>query len=183
METTKDAQQLQYIEELKIIGEDILKNNKLLFYYSFKQNSLNNMIRCVELKYAIAILQNNKDLNFIEFINLFKSKLATLANFKLDIINPLKINLLFQIFSYINIKDLLPIFADNNIPLRRIRNSVMHGTFFISHEGTVYFYDCETKTKKEDDLTFIYSMPLDKIIDIYTKICEFSLNPDDAYSK
>ena len=140
------------------------------------------MIRCVELKNVYSMLQQNKDLNLMEFINQFKGNSSTLADMKLDIVNPLKMNLLFQIFSYIDIKDLLQIFTNDNIPLRRIRNSVMHGTYFTSREGMIYFYDCEQKTKKEEDLTFIHSMPIDTITEIYERICEHSLNDNISYS-
>ncbi len=181
-ETTKDEHQIRYITELENLGEDILKQQKILFYYPFKQNSLNNMTRCVELKNAYSICQKNMDINFNDFINEFKSHTSTLADIKMDIINPLKINLLFQILSYIDIKDILSMPEMNNIPLRRIRNAVMHGTFFTSRDGIIYFYDCENKAKKEEDLSFIYSMSLETIDKIYEKICEVVFSSNNAYT-
>lgn len=140
---------------------EIQENDNLNFFYPYKQNVLNNFIRASDFLHILNWLYPLRSEDYYTFNQKTKEYAPTeLSEFKNigDITTQFTINRIFTVFSTTPNKTLTDgilskVASYTDIP--RIRNSIMHGTFFKDLNANVYMYDAPPKHKTEEELTFI----------------------------
>ena len=71
-------------------------------------------------------------------------------------------NMLFSIFSFEKFENIKTLFADTDLDINRIRNSVMHGRYYYNYDKGFDFYD----GRSNDNLEYMGTLPISKIISV-----------------
>ena len=144
-------------------------NYRLNLFYPFKGNAWNNSVKISSLMVFIRDLQNLKDFDRAGFErreNYSKYYALDDCTCALDEVSLFMSNMLFILCAN-NKADVLQSCVediDNSLNMRRIRNSVIHGTFFHDKKNGFHFYDGKKKT--EDDLSYVGYLSFDNIVNL-----------------
>ncbi|MBE5736425.1 MAG: hypothetical protein E7356_03645 [Clostridiales bacterium] len=151
---------------------NISKIKNLSHYFPFKQQSPNNLCRLLDLQTFLRNAYSSKNLSFEDFLKSEKLKniYQTSLDFKFDILNTLKLSVIFQTFTSLNIDTIIKNsnIGDNNLQLKRIRNSLIHGTYYTEYNEGLYFHDTPDKTKSEVNLEEISRSTITEML----QLCE-----------
>lgn len=140
--------------------------NKLNPFYPFKNNCWLNSINTIGAKVFINLLSEKRYLNFNEmFLSSIAQSDSCLSSCT-NILQPMSLlysNLLFLIFSSTNIEDINRCADCVNIKadFKRIRNAIMHGTYFYDFYQGFEFYD--GKIKDEEKLVHVGTLSFKNI--------------------
>ena len=149
-----------------------LRNNKVDkhrcvdFAYPYKQNILNNYFRMYDFYYLVTGLYRHRMDTYSEYMN-YMLKFGTFYDREIkqqqDIPGLFIVNRMFQTFSSTDNEVLN--YAKNIFEFNRfnkIRNSLMHGTYYKDFYGNYYFYDAPRGKKSEEKLKFLDKMTIDE---------------------
>lgn len=158
----------------KVIRDIItyLRNNKVDkhkcvdYAYPYKQNVLNNCLRMYDFYYLVTGLYRHRQDTYSEYMD-YMLKFGTFYDREIkqqqDIPGLFIVNRMFQTFSSTDNEVLN--YAKNIFEFNRfnkIRNSLMHGTYYKDFCGNYYFYDAPRGKKTEDKLKFLDKMTIDE---------------------
>lgn len=151
-------------------------------YYPLKNNSVTNIMNSMGANILINLLNVEKFSNIREMFSLpiIRHNIILGSCIKvLDLLSLLYSNLLFIIFSSTNI-DNVKKSAENiglNVDIRRIRNAIIHGTFFYDNDKSYYFYD--DRVKCEDTLQYIGTLSFQEISKLASSVSAFKIKDID----
>jgi len=159
-----DENQKKVIKELieQIRSGFIKENDNINFFYPYKQNVLNNFIRISDLYHLLNCLYKLRSEDFYGFIEKSSmytpSGLSELKNFG-DISSMFITNRFFQIFSTTTNKSLQQTLSETSqyLKLGKLRNAIMHGTYYKDFDAGLYIYDAPRESKTEEELVFVDS--------------------------
>ncbi len=159
-----DENQRKIIKQLILDIRDnkIKETDNLNFFYPYKQNTLNNFIRTIDFYHLLNCLKKLRGENLQNFISTASmhtpSGLTELKDFG-DILSMFLSNNLFQIFSTTPNNVLHDQISSelSYIPLNKLRNAIMHGTYYKDINASLYIYDGPRDDKTEEKLEFIDS--------------------------
>lgn len=143
-----------------------IKNNKSLnmdfvkLHYPYKQNIVNNYLNALDFNFFINGIYECRGNTFYEYLY-EAGKLGLIESRKQYVTKDLtimyRVNRLFQMFSTTDNK-----FISENLDgvisfnkYNKLRNSIIHGTYFIDFEGNIYIYDAPRNKKQEENLKFV----------------------------
>lgn len=160
-----------------------LRNNKVEshkcvnFCYPYKCNVVNNYLRAFDFYYLVSGIYFHKENTYSQYMK-FLLNYGTYYDRdikqKHDIPGMFLMNRLFQIFSSTDkmvIDRTRDIFEENRF--NKLRNSVIHGTYYKDFYGDFYFYDASRSRKNEEGLKFITKLSVSELSD---RINKFSLS-------
>lgn len=186
-EISPDSFQIKALQNLMHRAKEgnFIPRNDYVYFYPHKDSSVNNSVKMLQECIILEELYKNRGMN----TNLFGSymmkelgtKYADFASIK-DMCYPLFANLLFQMCSN-NSLSLLQECIENidpNINMRKVRNSIMHGTFFFDRCGSLVFYDANIKT--EEKLKYVAKLDFSQLIDLFNNYTAIKFPSCDLYS-
>ena len=157
-----DENQSKVIEELvEYIRENHLINPYFIkLYYPYKQNAINNYLGALDFFCLMEEIYFSRTSTFLEYINNV-GELGLLNQRQLkvieDLTNMFMTNRIFQIFTTTNnqfikesLEGVLPFDKYN-----KLRNAIIHGTYYRDFNGNLYFYDAPRGKKTEEYLKFV----------------------------
>ena len=159
----------------------IKKNNLLNFefvrrYYPYKQNVVNNYLQSIDFFAMMDELYFNRSKTFNQYIDEL-GKIGMLKNRKLkaieDISDLFMLNRMFQIFST-NDNKFIKESSEGVLSFERynkLRNAIMHGTYYRDFSGNLYFYDAPRGKKDEENLKFIDVFSRDDFTAVSNAVC------------
>lgn len=136
------------------------------FCYPYKQNVLNNYFRMYDFYYLITGLYSCRNYTYSKYMK-YMLDYGTFYDREIrqeqDIPGLFIINRMFQIFSTTNnsVLDHTKNMFDFN-RFNKLRNSIMHGTYYKDFYGTFYFYDAPRDKKNEEKLKFIDKLSIEE---------------------
>lgn len=184
-----DYHQIKTLEEIasRIKKGVFVPSRKYPYFYPHKDSSINNCCRLLQSVLMLDSLYENRAMDSNSFGGYIQEEYG--ENFNdmnslKDLIFPILSNLLFQICSP-NLNSFIQKCADDadiDIDARRIRNSLMHGTFFYDRDNSFIFYD--GRQKEEVNLEYVGSLNFKQIMDFYTQYRKNKLKdtPNTLYS-
>lgn len=162
----------EYQEEVVKDIVTYLRNNKVDkhrcvdFAYPYKQNVLNNYFRMYDFYYLVTGLYRHRMDTYSEYMN-YMLNFGTFYDREIrqqqDIPGLFIVNRMFQVFSSTDNEVLnyaKKMFEYNRF--NKIRNSLMHGTYYKDFYGNYYFYDAPRGKKTEEQLKFLDKMTIDE---------------------
>lgn len=184
--SSKDSEQIQLIskKDKKFITPDEYQKETLamlsnyikcrqfvpkqqnLYFYPYKENSFTNCLKSLGTKYFLQKIYCGRMKGMDEFFdeNNFQSLPAfeDCCNIQ-DYSSFIFANLIFQIFSTTPPSVIQECFESINpdINVQRIRNAIMHGTYFYNKNDRFVFYD--GREKQEDKLTFVGTLCFEEV--------------------
>jgi len=165
------------------------------YRYPYKQNVFNNYLRAYDFYYLITGIYRNRYSTYSQYMK-FLINFGTYYDMadivqKQDIAGMFIINRMFQSFSSSSTKDLdnfSKLFDYNSF--NKIRNSIMHGTYYKDFEGNFYFYDAPRGKKTEEKLKCIDKLSIEKFREMdrsisFSKAIEYDqrLTDQERYKK
>lgn len=150
----------QMVEQIR--NGKIVEGESLSLYYPFKQNCRMNFVKFLNFYTLIGDLYNLRSLDYSSYIEEVMKKSPTrILEIKnsLDIENLFITNQFFQIFST-SPNNMIQSKFDKlaqHIKFGKLRNSIMHGTFFFDFKGNLFTYDAPRGEKTEEQLKFVDS--------------------------
>lgn len=137
------------------------QDSRILLQYPFKAGALANLINCIDFQTILHNITNKRMLTFEEFMLMLKTnKRKSLNKFEQfiiigDMLALFDANALFQIFSTSTTDGLQDKLnkIKKGLDVNKIRNSIMHSTYFYDRDSNIVFYDA--KVKKEEELEFV----------------------------
>lgn len=138
------------------------------FFYPYKQNVLNNFLRTSDFYHmlnCLYILRGETFNSYLEKTSRYTpSGLKEIKNVG-DIASLFLSNRFFQVFSTTPNK----VFQENitktseEIKLSKLRNAIMHGTYYKDLDAGIYIYDAPRPDKTEEKLEFIDSFTAEEL--------------------
>lgn len=147
-------------------NNNVESHNCVNLCYPYKQNAYNNCLRMYDFYYLISGLYSNKDGSYNEYMKklLYCGTYYDRADIKqkYDIPGLFLVNRLFHVFSTTKNQDLDNGFTTMEFErINKLRNSIVHGTFYKDFYGTFYFYDAPRKQKNEKQLKYIDKLTIE----------------------
>ena len=158
-------------DEKRVKGMGFLNNkgtDNFNFFYPYKQNVLNNFLRTSDFYHmlnCLYILRGETFNSYLEKTSRYTpSGLKEIKNVG-DIASLFLSNRFFQVFSTTPNK----VFQENiaktseEIKLSKLRNAIMHGTYYKDLDAGIYIYDAPRPDKTEEKLEFIDSFTAEEL--------------------
>jgi len=178
-----DNNQLKVLQFLtgEIKNGHINENQKVLLLYPFKNSSFVNLLKLLDLQVIINNLYKYRTKTFREFMEvLCDNKKISLSRFEHlthsgDILSLFDSNLLFQVFSTSKQDGMQEVLSSisTEIDINKVRNAIMHGTYFYDRDQDIVFYD--ERKKDEKILKNVGKMSLEQIKDFQYKFLRTKL--------
>lgn len=134
--------------------------------YPFRNNNFNNSMNALALNSFMSLLNDCRGKNLSEMFDSSIAKNNLVLSTFTRLSEPLSLlfsNLLFTIFSSTNTKAIEQCSSVVGIhgDMRRVRNAIMHGTFYYDNKEGFEFYD--GKRKVEQELEYVASLSFNEI--------------------
>ena len=130
------------------------------FFYPYKQNALNNFLKTTDFYHMLNCLYSLRGATFREYLD--KASRYTPSGLKEiknvgDIASLFIANRFFQVFSTTPNKMLQEKLSNTAeyIKFAKLRNAIMHGTYYKDLDAGIYIYDAPRENKTEEKLEFI----------------------------
>lgn len=185
---TPDGEQLKVLQFLtdEINQGYITERQKVLLLYPFKNGTFANLLKLLDLQIVLLNLYKHRTKTFKEFMQMLQNnKTLSLSRFEHfvhsgDMLSLFDSNLLFHIFST-STQDGMQNALNNvsrGIDINKVRNSIMHGTYFYNRDIDLVFYD--EKKKEENILKYVGKISMSEITDFSFKFLKIKFSAGEV---
>lgn len=182
-----DEHQSVALKELanRALEGNFMPRRDYIYFYPHKDSSVNNSIKLLQDYQMLDELYLNRSMDRRMFgeqvLNKLGNKYMDFATLQ-DMCYPIVANLLFQMCSNNSLSLLQECITniDPDINMRKVRNAIMHGTFFFDRQKNLVFYDGNIKS--EEKLKYVAKLDFVQLMKLFNEYCAIKYPEDVLYT-